>query len=190
LVNHLKGGNMRYRFLVLLISVGACKVNDDGPVSLPLPAAALALGAAATQTQWCSPVGCTTCELDPTFYETGCAEMLDWCSAEAACPGGLDPLFCPGNPPYPRCVFMALAVCDESNSTWCCSPYQLGPEWYCGTDADCPAATDCLEAVCSDFWGQPNPYGAAGKCAYHLRPDGTPCDDEGGTHCEAGVCTP
>ena len=134
------------------------------------------------------PDWCFACGDSPT----ACAEAPGWCRS-ALCPENLEPLLCPGAPSYEACVFVGLTVCDDTyDTTWCCGKggADLGPEWFCAEAKDCPTGPDCLEAQCWPFFGVPNPYGTWGKCLYAQVPDGTVCDDNGGTHCAVGVCAP
>jgi hypothetical protein len=167
---------------ILLLAVAAC--TNGEPTALPLFISA----------PTCDPPGCASCSLHPSFYADSCPDMASWCSSDPTpCPAGLSPLFCAAQPPEEACVFVSLAVCDESNSTWCCSPdlATLGKEAYCDTPGgsanDCPKVEECLVAECVAIGGAPNPYGSAGKCSYVLAAPGTPCP--GGT-CQLGVCTP
>ena len=177
---------MRVFFMLFVLSLLAC-TRDLPPEVRPIAELAGRSSAPAAP-MWCASSLCATCELDATFYEAGCPEMAPWCAAPSSCPGGLEPLFCSGNPPWTSCVFVSVSVCGESNSTWCCSPDDapLGEAWYCEEPEDCPPAPDCLVAECWSHNGQPDPFGTWGKCSYAPVSDGSPCGASGA--CELGAC--
>lgn len=167
---------MRNLFVLGVIVIVGCQSPPPEPGPEP------SFAAASAGASWCAPSLCATCDLDPTFYEAGCPTMAAWCNEPKACPPGLEPLFCSGDPPYGSCVFVGVAVCDESNSTWCCTPngVPIGSEWSCKVNADCPAATRaCIVPACY-----------SGACVLEVQPDNSPCSDMGGTHCFAGLCVP